>query len=277
MIGVVVDGGASAGDLQNVIVVPMPVTIDSDPGAAPTPERILAEIRRGSGRIQTAAPSPGAFLEAMGRADQGDGVVVLTVSSKMSSSWKSATLAAGLYKGRVEVIDTGTAAGGETMVAMAAATEARSGGSFDAVVKGASDACRDVRVVAHVGDLRPLSRGGRLPGPVAGLANAVGLRPVFEFRRGSIRILRPALSPGAAMQTVLSAWRSSLRKEGDNRAALHVTAMHADDEAAARVLLEAVRHEIEPATAFVSRFGPVMIAHVGGDVVGLAWWWERHE
>jgi hypothetical protein len=65
MIGIVVDGGASAGGLHDAVVVPMPVTIESDPRAEPTVERMLAEIRRGNSRIQTAAPSPGAFLEAM--------------------------------------------------------------------------------------------------------------------------------------------------------------------------------------------------------------------
>jgi fatty acid-binding protein DegV len=55
---------------------------------------------------------------------------------------------------------------------------------------------------------------------------------------------------------------------------LHVAALHADAPEPAERLLEQVRAEVEPDTAFVGSFSPVMVVHTGPGLVGLAWWWE---
>jgi DegV family protein with EDD domain len=209
----------------------------------------------------------------MQRADEGDGVVVLTVSSKMSASYQSAVVAAGTYDGDVQVIDSGTAAGAEGLIALAAVEAARTGASLEAVAKRASTVADKVRLVAEVGDLRPLARSGRLPASIASMGNVLGLRPVFEFRRGSVKVLRPQLTLSGARNALLSTWRSS----AEAGARLHVTAMHASGESAARKLLDIVTDESPAVTAFVGRFGPVMVAHTGPQVVGLAWWWEAGE
>lgn len=68
----------------------------------------------------------------------------------------------------------------------------------------------------------------------------------------------------------MSLWEHTLRPE----ASLHVAVMHALDPASAeRILAEVSRHH-PPAEAFVGSFGPVMVAHTGPGLVGLAWWWE---
>jgi fatty acid-binding protein DegV len=43
----------------------------------------------------------------------------------------------------------------------------------------------------------------------------------------------------------------------------------------AEELLSAVAAEVEPADAFIAPFTPVMVAHTGPGLAGLAWWWER--
>jgi fatty acid-binding protein DegV len=58
-------------------------------------------------------------------------------------------------------------------------------------------------------------------------------------------------------------------------ARLHVAAMHASLPEAAARLLEKVRDAAEPASAWIGSFSPVMVAHTGPGLVGLAWWWDR--
>lgn len=277
MIGVVTDSAASVDpsvlDGTRIRVVPMQLEMDGRPlsESGMTVEEVDAALAAGDGRLKTSAPSPGAFLEAIQEADEGEGVVVLTVSAKMSGTHSAARLAAGLVDSRVEVVDTGTAAGAEGLVALAAYREAEAGGSHDAVVKQASLASSRVRMVAEVGDLRPLARGGRLPARLAGLGTSIGLRPVFQYRRGSISVLRPALSEHGAIDALLSAWESSMAP-GAGR--LHVTASYGRDRDGAESLVDHVRRRADPATAYVARFGPVMVAHTGTDILGLSWWWE---
>ena len=107
---------------------------------------------------------------------------------------------------------------------------------------------------------------------VAALAGRwVGLRPLFEFREGRARPLRPAFSREAALDRIVASWRVS-RIDG---ARLHVAALHAQAEEEAKRLLEAVAGDVEPATAFVAAFSSVMVVHTGLGLVGLAWWWEQ--
>ncbi len=286
MIGIVTDSAASLPwdppvD-QNVVVVPLRLDIDGHTYtdlelaghraadrdlAAPVG---LAALGGGGAAVCTSGPSPGEFADAICRVDRGDGVLVLTVSAKMSSTHEAATLGARLAGVRAEVLDTGTAAGGEALVVHAAAESAAADREFGDVVARAKLVSRNVRLVAQVGDLRPLVRGGRLPSPLARLGKAVGLRPVFEFRRGSIRVLRPALSPTTARDALLAAWRASI-KPGQR---LHVSVSHGDDESGALSLLADIEDEVPATTAFVGRFSPAMVSHTGTDVIGLAWWWE---
>jgi DegV family protein with EDD domain len=283
VIGIVTDSAASLPPgfpaLADVVVVPMLVDVDGRSYTdlelmAATDGRGACDAERSPGRghhvVRTSGPSPGAFAEAIDRADHGHGVVVLTVSAKMSSTKEAATLGARLSAAPAEVLDTGTAAGAEALVVHAAAETAHAGGGLGDVVARAQLVSGRVRLVAQVGDLRPLVRGGRLPSPLARLGNAVGLRPIFEFRRGAIRILRPALSSTAARDALVSPWRATVQP-GKR---LHVSVSHGGDERAAQSVLDQIVREVPPATAFVSRFSPAMVSHTGTDVVGVAWWWE---
>src|SRR5205823_5296217 len=130
-----------------------------------------------------------------------------------------------------------------------------------------------VRLVATVDSLDYLVAGGRVP-EIAGWAGRfLNVHPMFEFRRGGVRPLRPALSRDAALDRILGTWRRSVQPG----AALHVAVLHADDPERADYLLARVHAEVEPASAFVARFSTVMIAHTGPELVGLAWWWEQQD
>jgi DegV family protein with EDD domain len=251
----------------DITVVPMRLTIGGTtyPDDQVTLEEVVRRIDEG---VHTAGPAPGAFAEAIEARQSGDGVVVLTVSERMSSTHKAALLAAESAGGEVQVVDTTTAAGAEALVVLAAAEAAGHGEPLDEVVNRARLVSGRVRLVAAVNTLKYLVRSGRLP-DIAGRAGTyLGLRPLFEFQQGGIRPLRPSLSRDAALEQLLNHWRRS-KVRG---APLHVAALHAAEPESAQHMIDVVRSEVEPATAFVGSFGPVMIVHTG-PLTGLAWWW----
>ncbi len=256
---------------NRVSVVPMEVTIGGRAnGDRLVPlEEVLRHLRDG---VRTASPSPGRFSSAIARAERGDGVLVLTVASSMSSTYQAASLGARRSPGPVEVLDTGTAAGGEGLVVLAAARAAAAGRPLPEVLEAARRAAAHVELVATLDDLEYLVRGGRLPRTVGRLAWLIGVQPLFEFRAGAIRPLRPAFSRRGARRRVIARWRRS--RPADPRARLHVAALHALARDEAERLLDAVRAEAEPVTAFVGEFDAVMVAHTGPRLIGLAWWWE---
>lgn len=221
--------------------------------------------------VTTSCPSPGEF-EQIFTGLPGE-VLVLTMSHRLSSGLvNSVRLAARSVGPRVRVVDTGTSAGSLALIVLRAAEVARGGKSLDEVEQEARRVVERVQLVAAVGTLDYLVRGGRLPGAVGGLATRLGMRPLVAVRRdGRVRKLRPAFSKRAADERMLDIWRRS-RPSADAR--LHVVALHVLAEEEARSLLEQVRAEVEPGTALVARFGAAMVLHTGPDLTGLAWWWE---
>ena len=239
---------------RSIEVVPMWLTID---GTAVREGEIRLDELLTHSDVKTSGPTPGEFEAAvMAQLRRGhDGVVVLTVASAMSSTYEAATI------------------GAQALVVLAAAETATAGGSLDAVVRTALNAIPQMRLVATVPTLEHLVRSGRVPNVAGWAGRRLGIAPLFEFRDGRARPLRPALGTAAAHDRILARWR----RERIPGARLHVAALHAEAEHEAVSLLDRVRDEVEPTTSFVGQFGTVMVAHTGPGVVGLAWRWEPPE
>jgi DegV family protein with EDD domain len=228
--------------------------------------------------VTTSGATPSAFLEAIDEArarpgpEHVDSVLVLTIAASMSSTFEAARLAAeqGGEEIPVRVLDTRTAAGAEGLVVVHAAEVARGGADLDQVEAAARTAVGEVRLAATVDSLDRLIASGRVSGIAGRAGRRMNVNPMFEFRDGSVHASRPAFTRDAALDRILARWRRSRVPD----AKLHVAALHALDHEAGEQLLKRVIAETEPATAFVGSFSSVMVAHTGGGLVGLAWWWE---
>jgi DegV family protein with EDD domain len=253
-----------------ISIVPMWLTI----GGVPEPEgrRGLEELVA-EDEVSTSAPTPGDFEHAIKDALRtDDGVLVLTIAGSMSATYQSAVVASRSVGGPVRVVDTATAGGAEALVVLAAARAAAAGESLDAVEACARHVLERVRLVATLSSLDHLVRSGRVPGIAGWAGRRLGINPLFEFRGGEVRRLRPALSQDAALDRIVQFVRRDAPSDGEGR--LHVAALHALALDVAEALLERVTEPGDDATAFVGEFGPVMVVHTGPGLAGLAWWWE---
>jgi DegV family protein with EDD domain len=255
-------------EAAGVTVVPMWLTVRGEP--EPEGQRSLEELVA-EDQVQTSAPTPGEFETAVkDRLRAADGVLVLTIASSMSATHDAAAVAAQAVGGPVRVVDTQTAGGAEALVVLAAAEAAASGASLDEVQARAEAVIDRVRLVATIPTLDHLVRSGRVPSAAGWAGRRLGINPLFEFRGGKVRRLRPALSPDAALDRIVGFVERS-RVDG---ARLHVAALHALAVDTARQLLERVQGVAEPATSFVGEFGPVMVVHTGPGLAGVAWYWD---
>ena len=178
-VGVVTDSAASLpvdlAGANGVAIVPMWVAIGGQQYR--DGELSLTEVldRAGEG-LSTSGPAPGELAEAARAADQGDGVVILTLSHAMSGVYQSARVAMDLLEGeKVAVVDTGTAAGAEGLVVLAAAKAARAGLPLRLRSRRGSPGGRTGAAVGHFafaglpGPWRACARAQR-PGGLAGSA-----------------------------------------------------------------------------------------------------------
>jgi DegV family protein with EDD domain len=257
-------------EAAGVQVVPLRITIGdaSHRDGEVAPEEVVARASEG---ITTAGPAPAdilAALEAVGGSSEG--ALMLTVARRLSGTYEAARLAASEFSGRARVLDTNTAAGAEGLVVLAAAAQALSGGTLEEVEWVARETSGRVHLIAALGSLDWLVRGGHVPEITAWAGHLLGLWTVFELRGGHIRPLRPARSEAAVIERIVSACATDRPPAGR----LHVSAMYALVSDPADRLLSATREIESPATAVIGPFSPVMIAHTGPEVFGLAWWWE---
>ena len=247
-----------------ISVVPILMTVDGREVA----EGELSNAELLAGEVKTSAPTPGAFTAAVKAAPAENGALVVTVASNLSATFQAAELGTDRITTPLQVLDSGTAAGAQALIVVAAAHAALDGASLEETAAVALNVADRVRLIGALSGLAQLVKTGRIPALAGRAGDRIGVKPLFEIRAGEIRRLRPARSPAAAHERIISRFTDSMRS-GD----LHVAAIHADAPDDAEALMTSVKQIATPTTAFVGGFGQALISAAGTGVAGLAWWW----
>ncbi|MGH9212540.1 MAG: DegV family protein [Acidimicrobiales bacterium] len=283
-VAVLTDSAASLpprlADRLGITVLPLGLVVGGEPlrDGDLTLDELMARLDDGVTTAGASAGEVAGSLKARLDAPGVDAAVVLTVSAAMSSTYAAARLGAASLgegpPGRVEVFDTGTAAGAQGLVVLAAAERAVAGASVDEVVAAADRVAGEVRLVATIDSLDHLVRSGRVPGIAGWAGRHLGVQPLFEFRRGRIFRLRPAFSHAAAIERIVDRCHSSRPAGPPGDVRLHVAVLHAMAPNRAAELLRQVADTDDEVHSFVAVSSTVMVAHTGPGLAGLAWWWE---
>lgn len=216
----------------------------------------------------TSGPSAGDFRDAFARElERHEGLVCVTVASVVSVTYASATLAAGEFDGRVRVVDSRSASLAEGFVALEAARAAQEARSLDEVEARAAAIADRAVLVATIGTFEFLRRSGRVNAVKAFAATTLNVKPVFALRRGSVDQLARPRSRAHALDRLLEEVRL-VAEAGP----LHAGVVHAAAEDEAHQLVERVRSELEPVECLTAEFTPLMGAHTGPGLVGIACW-----
>lgn len=141
----------------------------------------------------TSQPTPDAFAQEYQKCvDAGQKAVVLTVSSELSGTYQSATIAAMDFPGSVYVVDSRSVAIGTGILAQLALSMAQAGASAEEIVKEINLQRDNVRLIALLDTLEYLKKGGRISATVAFAGNLLAIKPVVCIRDGAIAMLGKA-------------------------------------------------------------------------------------
>ncbi|MFA5890461.1 MAG: DegV family protein [Actinomycetota bacterium] len=216
--------------------------------------------------VSTSAPSAGDFGEAFERAlGSADGAVCVTVASFVSASFEAAAGAAREFGGRVRVVDSKSASLGEGFAALEGARLAAGGADLDAVTARAQDVATRATLVATINTFEFLRKTGRVNALFAYAGTALNIKPVFAFRGGKLEQLGRPRTRARAVERMMVEVRAP---DG----LLHVGVVHADCSEEADVLRAQIEDEVSTAEILVSEFTPLMGAHTGPGVLGVAFW-----
>lgn len=122
----------------------------------------------------------------------GDTVVVIALSSKLSGTCQSAMIAAADFPGKVLVVDSLNVTMGEQILIRYALRLREQGLSAPALVGELERARERVRVIAAVDTLEYLKRGGRVSSVTAFAGTLLGIKPVVAVQNGEVEVIGKA-------------------------------------------------------------------------------------
>lgn len=233
-----------------------------------TPDHFYAALREGGDLPTTSSPSPEDYLEAFVRVRRvAESILVVTYSSQLGMAYESAIGAKrAVDEYPVEVIDSRTATMAQGFVVLEAARAASGGADLEEVVAIANRAIPRVGFVATLETLKYLHRAGRVPAVAEWIGSALKLRMILGNRDGGVGVLGATRTRSQTIKRMLGELE---RRVGYRK--LDVAVFHADALTRALALRRAVADRFDCRELLTVEFTPVMGAHTGPDVVGLAY------
>ena len=138
---------------------------------------------------KTSQPTPAAFEDAFRKAvDAGDEVVCITISSKLSGTYQSASIAASEFPGKVFVVDSRTVAIAAGLLTDYALNLADQGLTAEQIAAAVMEKRENVRLFALVDTLEYLKKGGRVSSTVAFAGGLLNIKPMIEVAEGEVRM-----------------------------------------------------------------------------------------
>jgi DegV family protein with EDD domain len=277
-VAIITDSAASLPPGGGALVVPMKLVLDGEElrdGLDLTATEFYRRLRSLNETPTTSGPSPQGFLDTFEHAAQRfSSILCITVSPAFSSTYAAATVAIEaarktLPELEIHLMDSGSAAGGEGLVVIAAQKAADSGASLPEVREAAERVGRRVSLLAYLDTLYYVWKGGRVPMIAYAGSALLGLKPVLEMANGRVRnVARP--------RTRRRAGERLLRLMGERvgSAPVHANVMHGDALPEAEEMRREIERRFDCREIYVTEFSPVMGAHTGSGLLGAAFWTE---
>lgn len=138
---------------------------------------------------KSSCPSPERFMEAYHT--EAEHVYCVTLSSHLSGSYNSAVLAKELYaekygEKKIHVVDSQSASGGETQLALKLMELEEAGMPFEKIVEEIENYRDSVQTYFVLDNLETLRKNGRLSGVKALVASTLSIKPVMGGDKGEI-------------------------------------------------------------------------------------------
>lgn len=198
MIKIITD---SASDIVNntredLVILPMTISFGEEEfrdGVNLTHRMFYEKLIESDALPVTSQIPPYAFEEAYKAAkEQGNQVIVITLSAKLSGTWQSAKIAADGYGDMVRIVDSANAAIGERTLVEYALKLKDEGASYEEIVEKLERDKSRIRLIALLDTLEYLKKGGRISATVAFAGGLLSIKPVIAIQDGEVVMLGKA-------------------------------------------------------------------------------------
>lgn len=227
------------------------------------PDEFYGKLKTSRVLPQTSVATPADFANTYDKlAEKANGIVVITLSSKLSGTYQVALQAVGLMKRqcRVEVLDSQWAVMAQGFIAIAAARAARAGASLEEVLDIARQTIGRVDMRAAFDSLEYLERGGRIGKAQAFLGSLLKVNPVIGMKDGEVHPYARERSRARAIDHLYNFAASFGNVEG-------LAVEYAADLDEANRLIQRLHSKYPQVPIYLSRASPVIGTHAGPSLI----------
>lgn len=200
-IKLMVDSAADIGKQEaaklGVIMVPMIISFGTEDyfdGVNLSPTEFYEKLIENDTLPKTSQITPFRFEEEFEKHTRnGDELIVITISSKLSGTYEGAKQTAEKFAGKVYVVDSLNAAIGERLLCEYALRLIEENKTAPEIVDELNKVKTKINLMAVLGTLTYLKKGGRISSAVAFAGELLSIKPVVAVVDGEVKLVGKAL------------------------------------------------------------------------------------
>ena len=255
----------------NINVVPLGVSFGEEhytAGVDIDNKEFYAKMKDSKELPKTFCPSPENFCKEYQCEE--DKIIVIALSSKLSGTYNSASLARDLYLSEhkekdIRVIDSMTGSIGAGLLLIKAAKMISEGKDIDEIVEAIENLKEKISFYGTLETLENAIKGGRI-NPLAGkIIGALNFKAIVQIKDGVVKTIDKARGESNSIKKVANYITSSIEDTKDKILCL----MHANCPEKAHKLLSIIEKTHKFDEVYISEVGPVMGTYTSeGAVLG---------
>ena len=266
MLRIVADSSCDVpkGLLERYGVKTVPLTIDIDgelshEGLDITPREFYEKMARSTALPKTSQPSPALFAETF-QTLSGDGpILCITISSKLSGTFQSASLGTEMSGVDVTVFDSLTGSLGHGLQVLRACELAEAGRTVGEVVAELSTYRSEMTTLILLNTLENIVKGGRLSRFQGSLSKILDIRVLLRDEDGAVVVLEKVHGRRKLLDRTVEVVRG-IRPDLSDR---DVGITHFNNPDDAETLRHSLAEQCHPRGFLVNDMGPTMATYAG--------------
>jgi DegV family protein with EDD domain len=196
----------------------------------------------------------------------GDTLIVITLSSRLSGTYNNAKTASERFGDKVFVVDSLTACAGERLLVLYALNLIKEGKSAREIVELLEKNKTRISVVAVIDTLEYLKKGGRISSAVAMIGTMLSIKPVLHVDfKGKLINVSKARGRKASLDTLFENMKKTIIAPETQTAFI----CHGDCIADAEYLANRMKTELGIPEVIIGYTGPVIAAHSGPGTLAI--------
>jgi DegV family protein with EDD domain len=255
---------------HNITVVPLHLRVDGEcytPGEDISYEEALTKIAEAKDMPHTSQPSPHAYQQAFEAASE-EQILCLTLSSELSGSYNSATLASQDERERVTVHDTRQGAFGQGFQVMLAATMQEQGRTLAEIKQALTDYYKQTSIVVILEKYDNAIKGGRMNKYAGKIIEKLNIRGIIEVIDGKVIVVDKARGADKTFQKMVE----RISSKADDFSKMVIGIAHFQNLEMAEKYRDTLNKLLHPKKIYVGSIDPTLGVYCdkGGLVISIS-------